>query len=372
MNKLAVTILLIFNYFVLFSQSFSNCEFNTGLSYNKDLKSVSDTSFLLTHSLSQEIIPETSVSCNLNGVHYTNSYYRVFDLASPIFNVIGDWSVQEVQIGVGYAKGGIDTIQDLRLILYVMSSYNGTIPLDSLSQKGDTINFQVSDNDSGTLKHIKINPSISIPEGNSLVVEILVPDGQDDGNIFFIGSNDLPQTDKTFIRANHCNVNEPVDVADIGYPDMHLLLNIVGAYDAANPQILSFSIDGQISDTEILDNPNLISLVLPADTSLTSLKPNIVVPAGFYSLPGSGEEVDFSQGDVEYTVTNEYNKISESWLVSVKKATPDIVSFSVPNQVGESVIDVNNHTVSAILPAGTDLTDVSPNISVYKDFAISP
>jgi len=372
MKKLLLFILLILYSFIFYSQEFSKCNISYKDKGNNILKSVYDASFMLTHSLSQEIIPETSVSCNNNGIQYENSYYRAFDLASSTFNVNGDWSVQEVQVGIGYAKAGIDTIQNIKLVLYVMSEYSGNIPLDSLSQKGDTINFQVSNNESGTIKHINIQPSISIPKGNVLVVEAIVPDGQEDGNVFFIGSNDLPQTDKTFIKAKHCNVDDPVDVSDIGYADMHLLINVVGAYDAANPQILSFSIDGQLVPTILSNNPNLINLILPADTSLIKLTPNIIIPAGFNISPSSGEEVDFSNGDVEYIVSNESNKISESWFVNVSKAQADIIGFTIDNQVGESIIDNVNYTVKAVLPSSADLTNLSPVITLYRDFIVSP
>ncbi len=373
MKHLLFFIIFTINYLFAFTQTFSSNEFVTTRNLkHKKIKQISDTSFLITHSISQDIIPETSVSCNKNGVHFENSYYRVFDLSSSIFNINGDLTVQQVQVGIGYSKGGIDTIQNVKLVLYQMSTYNGTIQLDSLNQKGDTLNFQVSDNESGTIRTLQVQPPVSIPKGRVLVVEVLVPDGQQDSNVFFIGANDLPQTDKTFIKAKHCNVNEIVDVADIGYADMHLLINVIGAYNAADPQILSFNINGQLKDTEILNNPNSISLILPADTSLISLTPNIVVPAGFYISPTSGEEVNFSNGAVEYTVTNEFNKISESWLVTVNKAPADIISFSVPNQVGSSVINSLNHTINAVLPSGSDLTDISPTIEVYGGFSINP
>lgn len=371
MKKTIFVSILVINYFFLFSQSFSKCNIK-GSILPDNKKSLLDTSFIITHSLSQEIIPETSVSCNSGGIQYQNSYYRVFDLSSSTFNINGDWTAQKVQVAIGYAKGGIDTVQYAKLILYQMSTYDGTILLENLNQRSDTITFQISDADSGTIKTIPIQPAISIPKGSALVAEVLIPDGQEDGNVLFIGSNDLPQTDKTFIKAKHCTVDEPVDATDIGYPDMHLIINVIGAYNAANPQILSFNIDGQLSDTKITNNPNLISLILPADTTFNNLHPNIVVPAGFYVTPNSGDEVDFSQGEVEFFVTNEYSKITESWLASVSKATPDILSFSISNQVGETIINNTNHTVQVTMPNGTDLSDISPEISVYKGFNVNP
>jgi len=372
MKSILLIFLILYSTFS-FSQSFSNFESGLDIKNKKIHIATPVKSFTITHSVSQDIMPGISVSCNNDGVHYENSYYRVFDLAGKVFNMNGDWSVQEVQLGVGYAKAGFNAVQNIKLILYVMSEYDGiSIPLDSLNQKGDTIDFQIFDNESESIKSVNLATSISIPYGSVLVTEVLVPDGQKDGNIFFIGSNNLNQTDNTYIKAAHCGVNEPVNLADIGYPDMHLVLNVLGAYDAAEPKIVSFKIAGQLVDTEINNNPNNIKVILPADTLLTNLTPEVIVPVGFHVSPTSGEIVDFSLGEVEYVVSNETNKILKTWLVSVSKANPDIIDVQIENQVAGAEIDLSNHIVTVNMPSGTDLSSIIPNIEIYKDFVIDP
>jgi hypothetical protein len=372
MKKTALFILFNIITFITFSQYFSLSENQSKTCFPKINQKI-DTSFVLTHSAHQMIDLSTSVSCNHNGVHYTNSFYRVFDLKN-FFNLNSDWSLQEVQIGIAQAVSGTGSEQPLKIITYVMSDYNGEqIIQENLHQKGDTINVTIYNSDAGYIKYMPIIPSVSIPLGNSLVVEIFVPDGTEYNHKLYIGSNDLGQTDNTYIKAPACSVYEPVNVENILYPDMMLVMNIRGAYDAAYPEINNFAIEGQIVETEILNEPDYtVKIIMPADTVLNQLKPEIEIPAGYTISPASGEIIDFSIGPVQYTVTNESSKISQSWMVYVLKAEPDIVGVQIPEQNGQTVIDKNNHSVVVPVPFGTDLTNIAPEITLYQDFNVNP
>ena len=50
----------------------------------------------------------------------------------------------------------------------------------------------------------------------------------------------------------------------------------------------------------------------------------------------------------------------------------DIVSFTIPSQVGESVIDQDAHTVVVTMPEGTDVTALVPEITVSAGASVSP
>jgi hypothetical protein len=334
-----------------------------------------EKSFMISHSLSQIIDPTTSVSCNNFGLHYENSYYRVFDLNNE-FEINGDWIVQNIDIAIGQAESGNGLSQPGKLILYVMSEYNNEIIPDSLTLLVDTIDFEVFDFESGSIKNIMISEYANIVFGKSLVVEVLIPDGQEDGNSLFLGSNDLGETDSTYIKAPHCGINTPVPMSDIMFPDMNLVMNVYGEYSNPDPQILSFSIEGQLTQTKILsDTENLIfkvDVIMPADTTLYLLTPQIQIPAGFQIIPGSGEIVDFSNGPVIYNVNNNFIKISRDWTVSVKKAGPEIIACLVANQNGETIIDTLYKTVQIPVPLGTDLSNISPYFTLYQDFEIIP
>jgi len=269
--------------------------------------------FRLSHSDSQLIEWERMVLCNDNGpFHYENSYYLAYDLKND-FNLNGDWIVENVEIAVESAVAGNLSTQPLVVKLFVLSDYNHrNIIQDSLTLlKTDTVS--VSDSESGTLKNIDFSPGYIVSDGKVLVVEFLLPDGQEDNNLLFLGSNNDRISDSTFIRAPHCGINEPVNVSEILYPDMMLIANIYGQYASPNPEIQSFTIEGQLVNTEIKNDPDYtVKVVMPADTVLNNLTPIIQIPAGFQITPASEEHTDFSLGSVIYTVDNNFSKVSQS------------------------------------------------------------
>jgi hypothetical protein len=192
----------------------------------------------------------------------------------------------------------------------------------------------------------------------------------------FLGSNGLGETDSTYIKASHCGINTPVPMSEIMFPNVHLIMNIYGIYTDPNPEITTFQIDGQLTETEIVNdiqnNIYTVHLIMPAGTSLNALSPDIQIPAGFQIIPASGETVDFSEGPVIYNVNNNFLKISREWTVSVNNAGPEIIALSIAGQNGETVIDTFNRMVAVPVPFGTDLSNITPNITVYEGFNINP
>src|SRR6185436_1773755 len=55
------------------------------------------------------------------------------------------------------------------------------------------------------------------------------PDGQPNQNSFFIGSNNLGQSGPSYISAASCGIANPTNLASIGFPNMHIVMNVLGA-----------------------------------------------------------------------------------------------------------------------------------------------
>lgn len=324
----------------------------------------------VTHSESMQIQPETAISCNTGGMHYENSYYRNFDLYNDFF-INGEWIVENIVIGAAMAKSETG-VQRLYLKFYTMSE-SSPLVTDSLTLLYEQ-EAEYPDTHSDSLINYPVTEIVSVPARHNLVVEVLAPDGTQDGNYFFIASNALGETAPSYIRAPDCNRPEPVTLSSIGYSDMHVIMTVYGRYASPVPELLDFTVDGQITSTQIINEPDYtVQLIMPHDSALTELSPQVTVPAGFTSLPASGDTVDFSQGPVEYTVTNETGKISQSWMVSVENSTADILDFYVQGQIGESEISGEpEYTVKFTMPGDTSLNALAPDILVYDDFAVSP
>jgi len=175
----------------------------------------------ITHSASQTIITGNSVSCNAGGLHANNSYFRAFNLTN--FGITEDFDISMVEIGVEQAIGAGGT-QPITVYLYTSSTAFPTGYPGSLTQIG-TANINVPDQ-SLTLFQIPITGTA--PAGSELVVEIFTPDGQTAGHSFFIGSNNLGQTGPSYIMAADCGITVPTDVGGIGFPGMHIVMNVTG------------------------------------------------------------------------------------------------------------------------------------------------
>ncbi|MEA3337407.1 MAG: ExeM/NucH family extracellular endonuclease [Chloroflexota bacterium] len=175
----------------------------------------------ITHSLTQNIVSGNSVSCN-NGVGHTdNSYLRVFDLES--FGIFDAFDVTQVEFGVEVATSATGG-QPLSVNLYTMIDPLAPLTFGNLALIGsspDTVPDQ-----SLTLYTVPV--AGAAPAGSVLVVEVFTPDGQTAGNSFFIGSNPDGQTAPSYLAAAACGVPEPTDTAAIGFPGMHIVMNVTG------------------------------------------------------------------------------------------------------------------------------------------------
>jgi hypothetical protein len=208
-----------------FSQSFSTSGLKPGESANNSNRSVTATYFI-THSSSQSIINGNSVSCNAGGLHTNNSYMRVFDLVND-FSISGPINVTSVDFGIELADGATGT-QPVTVNIYTLS---GSLLFSNLTLVASQP-ISVPDQ---SLTILNVPISASIPAGSLLVVEIYTPSGQVSGNSFFVGSNNLGQTDPTYLAAADCGVPEPATTASLGFPGMHLVMNVNAEPDRPVP-----------------------------------------------------------------------------------------------------------------------------------------
>ncbi len=214
----------------------------------------------ITQSSSQAITPLNSVSCN-NGVGHTdNSYWRAFSLTS--FGITGAFDVQSIDIGIEDAisggaaatpgpkslsksnkkasskstgtagsksgtkkpSGPAGTGQPITVRIYTSSSAFPTGFPGSLTLIG-TASTMVADQ-SGTILNVPITGTAAA--GSELVVEVFTPDGEAVGNLFFIGSNAAAETGPSYLSAAACGVTTPTTTAALGFPSMHIVMNVNG------------------------------------------------------------------------------------------------------------------------------------------------
>jgi len=142
--------------------------------------------------------------------------------------------------------------------------------------------------------------------------------------------------------------------------------------------ILNYSINGV--DGTIDAGARTIALTLPYGTNVTNLVATFTLSAGASAKVGTTPQVsgttanDFTS-PVVYTVTAEDGTTTLNWTVTVNVAAAssekDILTFTIPSQVS-SVVDAVNATVAVVMPIGTDVTNLTPTITVSPYATISP
>jgi subtilisin family serine protease len=175
----------------------------------------------ITHSTSQTIMGGNAVACSPDGGVTTssNQYLRAFTLAD--FGIFGDFDVTSVDFGIENLTGSVN--RDITVNLYTL---DGVFTYANLTLIG-TATASVAPQ---ALTVVNVPVTGTAPAGSTLVVEI------DPGDLsgqagFFIGSNNMGQTAPSYIRSTSCSIPEPTPFGNIGFPGVHIVMNVIGETD---------------------------------------------------------------------------------------------------------------------------------------------
>ncbi len=128
--------------------------------------------------------------------------------------------------------------------------------------------------------------------------------------------------------------------------------------------------------TRILQDKDSVYVTVLSGTDVTQMYGDIKVSSGATITPGSDELLDFTN-PLQFTVAAENGIDSTVWTIAVSVASAPsseavITGFSIPNVMESTLIDDTDHTVSIVLPYGTDVTSLSPEITVSAGATVSP
>ena len=181
-----------------------------------------------TESASMTPLNFNGVSCvDGSDFHFANSWFRSFHL--PDYGLQGQFFVCQVNLAIEYANTPGHVGQPMTVNLYTNSGCpfpNGT--LTPIGSAGVTVADQA-------LTPLTVLVNGTAPAGSDLVVEIAVPDGTGAQAEFFLGSNSAGQTGPSYLQDPECGDLTPVDLASVGFPDTHVILQVVGTEDIIAP-----------------------------------------------------------------------------------------------------------------------------------------
>jgi hypothetical protein len=163
-----------------------------------------------------------------------NSWYRVFKLAD--YGITGPFQLQRVTFWTDYAYAGSGTTQPATI---KVGTYAGTVEADTLATAQitylGTVQITIPDADAsnGADPPVDTNISATIPAGSSLIVELALPDGYNDGNFFYIGVSAGGESKKGYLRAtpSGCDMTSPkalTSAGGLGRADNAILMTVTG------------------------------------------------------------------------------------------------------------------------------------------------
>ncbi|ALO13954.1 hypothetical protein L21SP5_00274 [Salinivirga cyanobacteriivorans] len=157
----------------------------------------------------------------------------------------------------------------------------------------------------------------------------------------------------------------------VGQEDLFLLATSIWNTET---EILSFEIPEAIAPTIIDPEASTIDIVVGYGVDLTSLVPTITISTGASIDPPGGEPQDFTDPRI-YTVLAENGSDVQHWTVTVTEEPNDeteILTFELTESTAPADIDPVAGTVDIEVTNGTDLTILTPTITLSPGASIDP
>ncbi|MEO1008891.1 MAG: EF-hand domain-containing protein [Planctomycetota bacterium] len=182
----------------------------------------------LSHSTDELPIAAVGIACSSTAAPQTssdNQFWREFSL--PFFGISEAVTISQIEFGVETIA--LPTLVEIPVTINLFQGPAGVAPASTLDLIGTT---EVMLGDT-SLEVITADVTGVVDAGNSLVVEISVPDlellaGALTGDVYFPGANSFGETAPSYISSDGCGTPEPVTYATIGFPDVNLVLVAVG------------------------------------------------------------------------------------------------------------------------------------------------
>jgi hypothetical protein len=183
----------------------------------------------ITHSLSQSIVSGNSGYCGF-GFNTETRFWRAFNMQT--FTGGQQYDVTSISFGIELASSGSGAGQPITVRLYANNGApfpDGDWQNNLLAEQGINVTDQ-----SSAVQAVPLGTTV--PAGTlELVMEVFIPDGQATGDRFAIGSNPYGQTAPGYAAAPVCGFSDPTDLADLLFPNMHIVFNVHGTCPAGTP-----------------------------------------------------------------------------------------------------------------------------------------
>lgn len=136
---------------------------------------------------------------------------------------------------------------------------------------------------------------------------------------------------------------------------------------SSEKEIISFTIPNQVGSSIINSGAATIAITMPSGTNASALIPTFTLSPLATASPVSGISANYTS-PVVHNVTAQ-NGTTKAWTVTVTvlstlSSEKEILTYSIPNQIGSSTINPANATVDITMPFGTDVTSLLPSFTI--------
>ncbi|MCH8568917.1 MAG: T9SS type A sorting domain-containing protein, partial [Balneolales bacterium] len=226
--------------------------------------------------------PLNGVRCGSAAGTAANSFLRTYTLTD--FDIESGFEVTAVQFGLESITGTLPVEARVYLL-------EGAFTFANMTLLGSSSPVNVSTSNNETV--ITIPVEAEVPAGSTIVVEAFVAEST--GNDLFPGTNSAGQTAPSYIASVACGINEPSTYASIGFPDAHLILNVVGnagdglfVFEPSQGTIASgesVGVDAIVNLSEFEGGSYNAEIVITTNSAAT---PVGVIPVAITVVPGEG------------------------------------------------------------------------------------
>ena len=181
---------------------------------------------ILSHSTDNQTVVDGGVACAGGGTTTDNIYSRSY---TPVdFGYEGDFVVLGARFFPTFTdvSGGAEAVFTVRF-----STSDGVYPAGTLTVIGETT-LTVTITQDKLEQEVFLEAPITVDASTEIIVEIDIPDNIEPNEFDArIGVNDAGQSGTSYIFAIGCGITAATDFADIGFPDNHIILDLMGDGD---------------------------------------------------------------------------------------------------------------------------------------------
>lgn len=181
---------------------------------------ISFAQITLSQTNSNAITPSNSIVCSVGSFTEENTFYRAFNLDALGYD---SFDVQRVDFAVEAFTEGTSPYF-VEVLIYSVS--DGVFPTATLNLERSQL-VEITTADVNTLKQITLTSPVIISSAE-MVIGLRLTNGVPANVLFYLGSNANGQSAPVYMLAPACSITTPTDIASIGFPNMHLILNVSG------------------------------------------------------------------------------------------------------------------------------------------------